>query len=149
MSPRRYDDEDEEDFDPPPRRPRRSGRSEVRGMVAGPAWALLITAGLTVALIVVFVPIDFFLLSAQRQQAPNATAQTLGRIAGSLTMICINGAVFYGALQMLWLQNFSMARSAAILALLPCCGPCYLLGIPFGIWALVVLSKPEVKSAFD
>jgi len=26
--------------------------------------------------------------------------------------------------------------------------PCCLLGLPFGIWALVVLSKPEVKSQF-
>jgi hypothetical protein len=28
-------------------------------------------------------------------------------------------------------------------------GPCCIVGIPFGIWAIVVLSKPEVKRAFE
>ena len=36
---------------------------------------------------------------------------------------------------------------AAIIAMIPCHG-CCILGLPFGIWALVVLSAPEVKAAF-
>jgi hypothetical protein len=36
---------------------------------------------------------------------------------------------------------------ASVVAMLPCqC--CCLFGLPFGIWALVVLNKPEVKSHF-
>jgi hypothetical protein len=35
----------------------------------------------------------------------------------------------------------------AITAVLPC-GPCWILGLPVGIWALVVLSRAEVKEAF-
>jgi hypothetical protein len=35
------------------------------------------------------------------------------------------------------------------MALIPCLGPCYILGIPAGIWALVVLARPEVREAFD
>jgi hypothetical protein len=38
--------------------------------------------------------------------------------------------------------------TAAILALVPCTSPCCLAGIPAGIWALVVLAKPEVKAGF-
>jgi hypothetical protein len=38
--------------------------------------------------------------------------------------------------------------TASILALAPCISPCCLVGLPIGIWALVVLSKPEVKSSF-
>jgi hypothetical protein len=30
----------------------------------------------------------------------------------------------------------------------PCISPCCLVGLPIGIWALVVLNKPEVKSSF-
>jgi len=37
---------------------------------------------------------------------------------------------------------------ASILAMVPCISPCCLLGIPIGIWALVVLMKPEVQQAF-
>ena len=38
--------------------------------------------------------------------------------------------------------------TASILAVVPCVSPCCLVGLPIGIWALVVLSKPEVKSQF-
>jgi predicted Zn finger-like uncharacterized protein len=37
--------------------------------------------------------------------------------------------------------------TACILAMIPCVN-CCILGLPFGIWGLVVLNKPEVKDAF-
>ena len=37
---------------------------------------------------------------------------------------------------------------ATIIAMVPCISPCCLVGLPIGIWALVVLMKPEVKAAF-
>jgi hypothetical protein len=38
---------------------------------------------------------------------------------------------------------------ASILAMIPCfTSCCCLVGLPIGIYALVVLNKPEVKSAF-
>jgi len=39
--------------------------------------------------------------------------------------------------------------AAAIVACVPFCSPCVVLGIPFGIWALVVMAKPEVRAAFQ
>lgn len=56
--------------------------------------------------------------------------------------------VLYGALQMKSMKNYGVAKSAAVVAVIPCVGPCCLLGIPFGIWALVVLSKPHVQASF-
>jgi hypothetical protein len=56
--------------------------------------------------------------------------------------------VIYGGMQMLKLRSFGIVLAAAILTLLPCVGPCCCVGIPIGIWALVVISKPEVKAAF-
>ena len=32
--------------------------------------------------------------------------------------------------------------------MVPCISPCCLVGLPIGIWALVVLNKPEVKGSF-
>jgi hypothetical protein len=46
------------------------------------------------------------------------------------------------------LENHQLAFTASILAMIPCVSPCCFLGLPFGIWALVVLNKPEVKSQF-
>jgi hypothetical protein len=57
-------------------------------------------------------------------------------------------AVFMGASKMQALQSHQFAVTASILALVPCISPCCLFGLPFGIWALVVLNKPAVKSWF-
>ena len=72
-----------------------------------------------------------------------------GPLAGviNLAIAALNGFVLFGAIKLLRLQNRGMAMAGAVVAMLPCqC--CCVLGLPFGIWALVVLSKPEVKSAF-
>jgi hypothetical protein len=55
--------------------------------------------------------------------------------------------VVLGARKMLNLEMFGMARLGCILALLPV-RLSALLGIPIGIWALMSLSHPKVRSAF-
>lgn len=65
-----------------------------------------------------------------------------------LPFILLHGLIVFGALKMKGLRSYGLAMTASILALLPCCGPCGCLGIPLGIWALVVLRKPEVRAAF-
>jgi hypothetical protein len=49
---------------------------------------------------------------------------------------------------MLRLRTYGLAITGAIVALLPC-NPGCLLGLPFGIWALVALAQPDIKDAFD
>lgn len=44
---------------------------------------------------------------------------------------------------------YNIAMAGAIISVIPCLGsPCCILGIPFGIWALVVLNDPAVKAGF-
>ena len=38
--------------------------------------------------------------------------------------------------------------TATILAMIPCISPCCLLGLPVGIWSLVVLLDENVKASF-
>jgi hypothetical protein len=42
-----------------------------------------------------------------------------------------------------------LAVVMSIISMLPYLSGCCCVGLPVGIWALVVLFKPEVKSAFD
>jgi predicted Ser/Thr protein kinase len=51
------------------------------------------------------------------------------------------------ALPMLWLRAYRLSVATSIVAMLPV-GLSFLPGLPIGIWALSVLSKPEVKAAF-
>ena len=69
-------------------------------------------------------------------------------VVGAVIGIIAGIVILYGGLQMKKLENYSMAMAASIVAMIPCISPCCLIGLPIGIWALIVLSKPEVKSAF-
>ena len=66
------------------------------------------------------------------------------RVIGIL--VCI--FIFYSALKMKKLENYGLCMGASIVAMIPCISPCCLIGLPIGIWALVVLNKPEVKASF-
>lgn len=75
------------------------------------------------------------------------TSQSFGAVSNVIVLLT-SAFVIYGALQMMRLQNFGMAMGSAIVAMIPCFGPCCCLGIPVGIWALVLLNKPEIKASF-
>lgn len=63
--------------------------------------------------------------------------------------IFVSVVVLVGAISMLRLGPRWLALLGACAALVPIFGPCFFLGIPFGIWALVVLRKPEMIAAFQ
>lgn len=63
--------------------------------------------------------------------------------------LIIAAFIIYAALKMKDLKQWGLAVAASVLAMIPCISPCCLIGLPIGIWALVVLMKPEVKEAFD
>jgi hypothetical protein len=62
--------------------------------------------------------------------------------------IATSVVVIVGSLSMLTLEGYPLAVTGAVLAIVPCLGPCCGLGFMFGIWALVRLSDSMVKSAF-
>ena len=72
---------------------------------------------------------------------------TIGMISG-LIGIAIGVVILLGALKMKKLESYGFAMAAAILAMIPCISPCCILGLPFGIWALVVLLDESVKASF-
>jgi hypothetical protein len=126
--------------------------------VNGPAIALIVTAGLGIAvgllgLILTLAKMD------TTQEMPGLDPEFVryfrmfayGPIGISLKILGIAVSVFilYGALRMQKLTNYGLVMTAAIIAMIPCFSPCCLLGLPFGIWALIVLSKTEVKSQFN
>jgi hypothetical protein len=70
-------------------------------------------------------------------------------IISGVIVLAASGLVIFGAIKMRQLQSWGLAMAASIVALLPCLGPCCCVGLPVGIWCLVILNKPEVKSAFQ
>ncbi|WP_257454640.1 hypothetical protein [Archangium lipolyticum] len=130
-----------------------------RQQVSTPAILLMVTAGLGIAgalLGLVQAIVGAGAVTPEMLNDPNIPAelrpwlersQSLGAVGNILTL-ALSGVTFFGALKMKNLENFGLAMAASIIALIPCFGPCCCIGIPVGIWSLVVLNKPEVKSAF-
>jgi hypothetical protein len=56
--------------------------------------------------------------------------------------------MLFGGWRMMQGKSYGLAVTASILALLPC-HPASLLGLVFGVWSLVVLSRSNVKAAFE
>jgi hypothetical protein len=129
-------------------------RAMARAAVQGPAIVVSILSAATLSLTL---PFDVFLLIVGTAEgrvgglevdSPKAI-QIVVRMIWGLLILAASAYCIYGAWQMKSLKNFAQARSAAVVAVIPCLGPCCLLGIPFGAWALAVLARPEVQSRFE
>ncbi len=75
-------------------------------------------------------------------------AHVVGGVALDLFWALAGILVIYGAVKMQRLESFGLAVTSSILSLVPCVTCCCCLGIPFGVWALVVLNRSEVRSSF-
>jgi hypothetical protein len=69
-------------------------------------------------------------------------------IASSFIGIVVAAFIIYAALKMKELSQYGLCMAASILAMIPCISPCCIIGLPIGIWCLIVLSRPEIKTAF-
>ena len=120
--------------------------------VNGPAIGLIVVAVLG-ALLQIFSVIKNLVMGSAipaNAQVPawlSMLSGPLGVVLGIIGIL-VSGVIFFGAIKMKNLESYGLAMAASIIAMIPCFSPCCLLGLPIGIWALVVLSKPEVKSAF-
>jgi hypothetical protein len=121
--------------------------------VKGPAMALMIISAIGIAVYVLAILIFLFglglnmsSLSPEMRRVLIANQGVVG-ILRALFGLAMNGAILYGAIKMMRLQGHTFAIVTCILAMLPCSCCCFF-GMPFGIWGLVVLNKPEVKSQF-
>jgi hypothetical protein len=89
------------------------------------------------------------------QGGPGAPPAWVNMFSGGVGLV-FNGIaigvsvlIIMGAQKMKNLESYGLVMAASIVAMIPCISPCCLLGLPFGIWALIVLMKPEVKNAFS
>lgn len=125
-----------------------------KDQVNGPGIALLVTGGLNI----LFSIWGFISGAAGPQELPPDAPEQMRQFleatqrfgpAFNIIPLVLGGLIIFGALKMRNLQSFGLAMAASIIAMIPCLSPCCCIGIPIGIWALVVLNKPEVKAAFQ
>ena len=116
---------------------------EIRQQVKRPAIGLLVTGIINwigiIAGLIILTPI-----MASKQQAhpdPEATLWAVGLVA-----IVFSGLIFFAALKMMRLEAYPWAITGSILAIITT--PGNIIGLPIGVWTLVILTSREVKEAF-
>lgn len=88
-----------------------------------------------------------FLKQAMRFQTDMPAAVQYGLIALSMVVFSL---VVLGGVRMLKLKTWGLALTAAILVMIPCfTSCCCLLGLPLGIWVILLINKPEVRRQFE
>ncbi len=107
----------------------------MEGKVNGPAIGLMVTAGLGVlgaliSIVLTLVPIGGDPADMYGEQFAFLSGAI--QIGLNVIGIAVCGFIFW----------------ASIEAMIPCLSPCCIVGLPIGIWAIIVLMKDEVKSAF-
>jgi hypothetical protein len=139
--------------------------SPAASAVKGPAIALIVVAilgtlGALLGLVNLLRTNPGEVMAQAQQQNPQMNAEQaelVSKVTEYLTkggatsygiLLVANLVVVFGAVQMLKLRSYGLAMTGTIVSLIPCLSPCCVLGIPFGIWSLIVLLRPEVKQAF-
>jgi hypothetical protein len=70
-----------------------------------------------------------------------------GMIGSAVSAVC-SLIITLGGMRMRSLSGYGLAMAGAILALIPCTNSCCFIGLPVGLWAVVVLANADVKAAF-
>lgn len=116
--------------------------------LGGPAMGLMVLSGMSVpgVLLVPFLPI-VFLVRVYAMHDPPRLDEILGSFAFAV-MSLSNCVILVGAWNMRRGTKYKLAYTTAVLSCIPVLSASGYLGIPFGIWALIVLHRRDVKEAF-
>lgn len=139
---------------PPPPTPPTDPRETAARLVNAPAIALLVTAIVGAFICLLGLLANLFGMGFGGMPDFGGDERLAMFLSGgigtavNLLGLLVAALVLFGAMRMRQLRSWGLAMTVSILAMIPCVSPCCVLGLPIGIWALVILLRPEVKSAF-
>ncbi len=130
------------------------GSMDLRSQLSGPATGLLVTGivggllELTSFIAMLFGSSWIALMEEDIPEKMEGLFQASFWTASSLVGLLIAAFLIFASTKMREPSQWGLCIAASILAMVPCISPCCLIGLPIGIWCLVVLTKPEIKAAF-
>ena len=129
-------------------------RNVAEQKVRWPAIGLLVTAVLCILLqlaviLMTLLGIEFPGMEQVERDIPQWAEWMSGgmNIGLALFGIAVSGFVIFGAIKLMRLESYGIALAAAIISMIPC-SVCCCIGLPIGIWALIVMHAPDVRPAF-
>lgn len=142
-----------------------------KDQVKAPAIGLIVTAIISLIIIPLGVAQYVFLMPAQMEQArkdieknPQMKAEdkqkakeifdvyeNVLKVASPISWVLAAGTgilTLMAGMKLKNLTNPGMVKFGAVMSFIPCFSGCCLLGLVFGIWALVAMGNSEVKAGF-
>lgn len=127
-------------------------REQSLAKLRGPAIGLIVCAVISIIYALVNGVIVIVSLANGEMEVPPGGPEQVGFYVGMVIGMLGVGVVpivsLLGAIQMLRGKSYAWAMTGAIAGMLPC-SACCVVGLVFGIWALVILNQPDVKQAFS
>lgn len=130
--------------------------NDSKAVLKAPAIALIVAGTINGAIAFLTLVGGVFRLVAGIESLPDNEAERFGFIFGTvityvIALVALVAAplIIYGGIKMLNGERIGIVKTAAVLSILPLTSCCFLIGIPIGIWVLVVLRKPEVLQVFE
>lgn len=140
---------------PPPSYPNAGfGRTEALNKVSTPGLLLAIVGGIGVLGGLISIVLNLVGAGVNTLAPSGGDERILHLFSGGLGIlvavvgVVLWGVVVFGALKMRALESYGLSMAAAIIAMLPC-SCCCVIGLPIGIWSLVVLMDQNVKGHFS
>lgn len=115
----------------------------IRDRVSRPASALIIMSAVHSTFVAIYLVSAGFVIAGGGVLVDGIFGLTFLGIQ-FVALVCIA----IGAAKLGFLESYRLARLAAVLACIPLITPFFVIGIPFGVWALRLLADPSVKNAF-
>jgi hypothetical protein len=130
--------------------------NSVQQGLKGPAIGLIVIGGLNALLAILLLLSGLVRLISGPSKQISDDAERLGYVTGTLfgylvaaLSLFVAPVIIAGGVAMLRGKSLMLARSAAILAMIPVTSCCCIGGIPIGIWALQSLRKPGIAAYFQ
>jgi hypothetical protein len=116
----------------------------IKVRVSRPATALIIMSSIHAVFVSITLIASAWILIGGGSLSWDSSVELLIATIQFLSLITIA----IGAAKLGFLESYRLAKIGALLSCVPIITPFLLLGIPFGIWALLLLADPRVRNAF-
>ncbi len=125
------------------------GRREIVHALRIPSIGMLVLSLIWCCFAAMFVTVFAMLFIREFLESGSARGVVIPKDEAAEALIFVSSFfIAFGAWCMRRTIHYRVAVAAAVIACIPFLTPWIVLGIPFGIWALVVLRRKDVRAAF-
>jgi len=120
---------------------------EAREQVRLPAYGLIASASFGAGLSVLAIVLTLLAPIEADRAVVSPTVDALMTLIAGILLLALQGAILRGGFALLRLAPYRVARFGTLLAVLSLGGGC-IVGLPFGLWAMLRLQDVRIRRAF-